>query len=228
VKWLLAVVATLAFAPAAYAQGVTVQGFDVAPASGRWDPPTVQVTVGATVTWHWDGTQTPHNVKSAAWSDVEGNSSGFTHVFTTPGEYAFRCQFHSAMTGTVRVSDASGAPPPPPPPPPPSEQWWQNDQRAPTVLELARDQAPRLSRVRAAAVRDGAQVRFRLSERARVIVRFKLAGLTIKTAHRTFRAGNGSLTVRDRRLSGRYRVDVFARDAAGNRSPVKHDRVTIR
>ena len=77
------------------------------------------------------------------------------------------------------------------------------------------------------SVGDGARVRFRLSERAHVVVRFKLAGLTVKTARRSFRAGARSLTVRDRRLNGRYRVEVVASDRWGNRSQVKHRRVTI-
>ena len=59
-------------------------------------------------------------------------------------------------------------------------------------------------------------------------VRFKLAGLTVKTARRTFRAGRHSLTVRDRRMDGRYRVEVFARDRAGNRSRIERARVTVR
>ena len=82
--------------------------------------------------------------------------------------------------------------------------------------------------MRATAVRDGARVRFRLSERARVTVRFKLAGITVKSARRTFRAGRGSMIVRDSRMRGRYRVEVFARDAAGNRSRMTRDRLTIR
>ena len=71
-------------------------------------------------------------------------------------------------------------------------------------------------------------MRFRLSERARVSVRFKLAGLTVKTTRRTFRAGRHRLTVRDPRMRGRYRIEVFALDLAGNRSRFKHARVTVR
>jgi hypothetical protein len=126
------------------------------------------------------------------------------------------------MSGTVTVGN-----PPPPPPPPLSEQPWPNDQQAPPLLDVADTKRPRLSSVRAAAVANGARVRFRLSERARVTVRFKLGGLTVKTAHRTFRAGTRSLTVRDRRMHGRYRIEVLATDLADNRSRVKHARVTV-
>ena len=222
-RWLLAIVATLACAPSAYAQGATIQAGD---ADVTWTPPNVTVKAGETVNWTWTGT---HNVQSVSGSwTIDDYESPAQQTFASAGEFGFKCIFHPGMEGKVTVTDATGAPPPPPPPPPPSEQWWQNDQRAPTVVELARDLPPRLSRVRAAALPDGARVRFRLSERARVVVRFKLGGLAVKTASRTFRAGSHNLTVRDRRLSGRYRIDIFARDAAGQRSIVRHDRVTIR
>ena len=226
-RWLVAIVAWLAFAPAAYAQGKTVQGLDVGATSGRWDPPEVAVKVGEAVTWRWDGTISPRNVKSAVWPADQGDVSGFIHTFTVPGDYPFRCQFHAAMTGKVTVTDASGSPPPPPPPPPLSEQYWANDQQAPTVFERPDEIRPRLGGVRAAAVRNGARVRFRLSERARVTVRLKLAGLTVKSARRSFRAGRRSLVVRDRRLDGRYRIEVVARDLAGNRSRVRRASVRV-
>ena len=132
------------------------------------------------------------------------------------------------MDGKVIVTDPSGAPPPPPPPPPLSEQPLPNDQQPPARLERADQRRPRLSRVRATAVRDGARVRFRLSERARVTVRFKLAGIAVKSVRRNFRAGAGRVTVRDPRMHGRYRVEVFARDGAANRSRLEHARVTVR
>jgi plastocyanin len=231
-RWLLAIVATLALAPSAYAQGATIQGFDEPPGSGYWAPKEqevkARVKVGETVTWTWSGT---HNVvddiTGAPW-DIEDYESPATHAFPSPGTYGFKCSFHPAMIGRVEVTDASGSPPPPPPPPPPSEQPWTNDQQPPTVFELADEVRPRLTRVRVAAVRDGARVRFRLSERARVTVRFRLGGVPVKTARKTFGAGRGRLTVRDRRMDGRYRLEIIARDLSGNRSRVKHASVTVR
>jgi plastocyanin len=234
---LAAALAMLAAAPAAAAQGPVVQAVDGTEADGynnRWSPATVTIKAGEAVTWSFAGSTVFHNVASSGsnWSFRNGNPAiapaAASFTFSTPGTYRFVCEIHATtMVGDVLVTDASGSPPPPPPPPPLSEQYWPNDQQAPPQVDVADEQPPRLSRVRAAAVRNGARVRFRVSERARVSVRFKLAGLTVKTARRTFRAGAGGLTVRDRRMHGRYRIEVVARDAAGNRSRVRHDRLTI-
>ena len=194
--------------------------------------PDVTIKAGETVTWSWTGF---HNVRptSSNWT-APGDTSPFAHRFDAAGTYTFVCQFHAAqgMTGSVTVTDASGTPPPPPPPPPPSDQSWANDQVPPTVLETGTapedTERPRLSRVRMTSVRDGARLRFRLSERARVTVHFELAALTVKTARGTFRAGARALTIRDRRLRGRYQVELVARDLAGNLSRVARERVTIR
>jgi plastocyanin len=225
--------ATLAAAPAASAQGPVVQAVDGTPAdqfNNRWSPNAVTINPGETVTWSFDGTTGFHNVQSEGsnWSFRNGDAARglppASYTFSTEGTFTFVCEVHATtMRGTVTVGS-----PPPPPPPPLSEQHWANDQQAPATLEVADEKPPRLSGVRAATVRNGARVRFLLSERARVSVRFKLAGVTVKTAHRTFRAGRHRLTVRDRRLHGRYRIEVVARDLAGNRSPVKKHRLTIR
>lgn len=223
-RWLLTVVATLAFAPSAYAQGATVEWVGD---SSPWSPSEVTIKAGETVTWTWSNT---HNVDATStnWDITSGTTSPFSHTFAAAGTYDYVCQFHSAMTGRVIVTDAGGTPPPPPPPPPPSEQPWTNDQQPPDPFEVVDEVRPQLTRVRLAAVRDGARVRFRLSERARVTVRFRLGGVVVKASRKTFGAGAGRLTVRDRRMHGRYRLEVFARDLSGNRSRVKHARVTVR
>jgi plastocyanin len=225
-RWLLVVVAMLAFAPAAYGQGTTIQAVD--PYS--WVPSDPEIKAGESVTWTWTGT---HDIKSSNELDdwtAASTTSPYTHRFDTPGTYKFVCSFHelNGMVGTVKVTDASGTPPPPPPPPPPSEQQWSNDQAPPTVFELIDEVRPELTRVRVDAVRNGARVRFRLSERARVHVRLLRAGVPVESARKTFGPGRGRLTVRGRRLEGRYRVEVFARDLSGNRSAVERDWVTVR
>ena len=230
---LLVVALVLAGAPPAFAQGPVYQAVDGRSAGehNRWEPGTeVTVQVGQTVTWRYDGTILAHNVKStsANWNRDTAASTAdptpITHTFATEGTYTFVCKFHGdTMTGQVKVGN-----PPPPPPPPLSEQHWVNDQQAPPRFEAGDQERPRLTRVRAATVRNGARVRFRLSERARVTVRFKLAGVNVKAVRHTFRAGARRLTVRDRRMHGRYRIEVFARDLAGNRSRVKHASVTVR
>jgi plastocyanin len=199
-----------------------------------WSPADVTITAGETVTWTFPDSDGFHNVASNSpnWtltSTISTRHPPVSHQFASPGIYKFVCEAHrGTMEGTVTVTDASGTPPPPPPPPPLSEQPWPNDQQAPTEVDVADEKRPRITGVRATAVRNGARVRFRLSERARVRVRFRLAGVTVKSARRTFRAGAHRLTVRDRRMHGRYKVDVVARDLAGNRSRVKRDSLTIR
>jgi plastocyanin len=229
---MLATLSALVIAPAALAQGPAFQAVDdlAGTNNNRWEPGAVTVKVGDTVTWRFDGTILAHNVDSTSlnWNlDTPASTqvpTPVSYTFTAEGVYEFVCRFHAdTMKGTVTVGS-----PPPPPPPPLSEQHWVNDQQPPTVFEVADEVRPRLSRLRVTSVRDGARIRFRLSERARVIVRFKLAGLTVKTARRTFRKGAGSLTVRDPRMHGRYAVDVLARDLSGNRSRIKRARLMIR
>jgi plastocyanin len=224
-------VAALAAAPSAFAQAPVIQAVDdlTGGNQNRWTPDAVTVQVGDTVTWRF-GTQLAHNVKSTAgnWNiDTPASTQDgrdVTYTFAAEGTYDFVCKFHAdTMQGRVTVGS-----PPPPPPPPLSEQPFANDQSAPSIFEVVDEKRPRLSRVRVRSVRNGARVRFRLSERARVSVRFKFGGLTVKSARRTFRAGTHRLTVRDRRMRGRYRIDVFARDLAGNRSRVRHARLRIR
>ena len=212
-----------------------VDGTPTDPLLFHWSPAEVTIKAGETVTWRFEGTSALHNVISQGtnWSYRSGQfQSGHPPAqfpFPAPGEYRFACEVHAnTMFGKVTVTDATGAPPPPPPPPPPSEQPWQNDQRAPTVLELSRDLPPRLTRVRAAPRRTALGCASACPSAHVSSCGSSCAALTIKTASAAFRAGSRSLTVRDRRLSGRYRVDVFARDAAGNRSQVKRTRVTIR
>jgi plastocyanin len=228
----IAAAAVFAAAPAASAQGPVYQAVDdLATNHHRWEPGTeVAIQAGDTVTWRYEGTTLAHNVKatSANWTfDTAASTSDPTPVtyrFDSEGTYTFVCKFHAdTMTGQVKVGN-----PPPPPPPPLSQQPFPNDQQPPAQLDVSDEKRPRLSRVRVAAVRDGARVRFRLSERARVSVRFKLAGLTVNSVRRTFKAGRHRLTVRDRRMHGRYRVEVFARDAAGNRSATRRATVRVR
>jgi plastocyanin len=227
----LALTACLATAPAASAANQTVQAVD---GSNTWSPPSVTVTVGETVTWSFAGTTGVHNVASTSpnWSFRSEFGTGQapeSFTFGAPGTYTFVCEVHaSTMTGSVTVTDAGGNPPPPPPPPPPSEQPFPNDAAPLGGFEsggLDRKR-PNLRRVRVKGLRHGARVRFRVSERARVAVRFKVRGIPVKTK-RVRAAGRRTVTVRGLRR-GRYRVVVRAVDPAGNRSRARVRRVYCR
>jgi plastocyanin len=231
-----ALLAALATAPAALADDQTVQAVDGTAAdnyNNRWTPSNVTVKAGETVTWSFAGTGVFHNVasNSSNWSFRNGDPAiapppgSFT--FTTPGVYGFVCQIHATtMTGTVTVTDATGTPPPPPPPPPPSEQPWPNDQQAPTVFEVADEQRPKLSGVRASGIAHGARVRFRLSEVGRATITAQRGRRTIEAKRVRARKGANSVMLRGLR-AGRYDIAVRARDLAGNRSRPRHVRLTI-
>jgi plastocyanin len=217
-RWLLALVATLVFVPAAYGQGATIQAVD--PYS--WSPQNVQIQAGESVTWTW---VTTHDVKSKGtnWT-AAGSASGFTYRFDTPGFYEFICTFHESfgMTGTVTVGN-----PPPPPPPPLSEQPFANDQAAPTVFEVTDERRPRVTRIRAAGLDGAARVRFRLDEPGRATVRLERGSRGYTRTVMLRRAGARTVTLRGL-ASGSYRVEVRARDLGGNRSRLKRARVTVR
>lgn len=228
---LIALAAALALPAQAAAADQTVQAVD---ATLAWSPPNVTVKAGESVTWTFAGTSQAHNVasSSANWSlttPIQANHPPVSYTFASAGTYSFVCNVHpSTMTGTVTVTDASGNPPPPPPPPPPGSQPFPNDQSPPAVVEVSDTQRPRLTRVRAARIARGVRVRFHVSEPARVTVRVRHDGHTVRTRTvRLHRAGTKALRIRGLR-AGVYRVDVLARDVALNRSKVKRARVTVR
>lgn len=91
-----------------------------------FQPATLTIEPGATVTWKWESNGTEHGVafdNVQITSAIQGSGT-FTHTFDTEGTFAYHCQVHgAAMTGTIVVSSgASNSPPPsttPPTNPPP-------------------------------------------------------------------------------------------------------------
>ena len=90
---------------------VTIVGF-------AFDPQTVTVQVGDTVTWmNQDGT--PHTVTSDPGTPeafdlaiADGASASFT--FDSPGTYAYHCTIHRGMAGTVVAQGTAATPTPTP------------------------------------------------------------------------------------------------------------------
>jgi plastocyanin len=232
----VAALVALAAAPAAHAQGGTVQAVDGTAANGyknQWSPPSVTVKPGDAVTWSFAGSQAYHNVQSTTpnWSYRNGDPAiappPASYTFSTPGTYEFVCQIHSEMKGSVVVTDASGNPPPPPPPPPPSEQPYSNDAGAPSAFEVEDALRPRLTRLQVRPRGHGVRVRFRIDEAAIVRLRVERAGLAIKQRRAMLLKGRRTLRVRGLE-PGAYRVTLVARALAGNRSRVRHARVAVR
>jgi len=207
--------------------GVLADGSD-----NRWTPSGVTVKVGEIVTWSFTGTTLAHNVRSAStnWdleSPIGVAGAPVSGFFDSPGTYAFVCRLHASMTGSVTVTDATGAPPPLPPPPPLSEQPFPNDAGALASFERIDAVAPTLSAVTVRRVARGARVRFRLSESGRATLAFKRGGKTVKTRAVDARKGANTVTIRGLRAGG-YRIEVRASDLSGNAARVKRARVTVR
>jgi LPXTG-motif cell wall-anchored protein len=106
----LSMAALLISAPAVSAQDemtVSIQDFS-------FNPGQITVAPGTTVTWTNDG-QAPHTVTSTDGKDLDsgtlqpGDSYTFTFKDDDAGEtYAYHCEIHPQMTGSVNVSGGSG------------------------------------------------------------------------------------------------------------------------
>jgi plastocyanin len=221
-----------AVAGAASAAEVVVQGQDTL----AWDKPVVDVAIGDTVRWTFAGTAQVHNVKSNSpnWdarSTLALPAPDYSKTFDTAGEYAFVCEVHPQMTGTVRVA-AVNAPPPPPIVVPLSQQPLANDvpaAPAPETNVTVDKTAPGLTAVKAKAVRRGARITFRVSEDAGVGVTVSRGGKRLKTYAVDALTGPKAqyFTVRGLK-AGKYVIRVAAADIAGNTSKVRKVTVTVK
>lgn len=75
--------------------------------STYYSPPTITVVIGKNNTVTWVNKDiAPHTVTADDGSFNSGNlnpGDSYTHVFTTPGTYAYHCAYHSWMRGTIIV-----------------------------------------------------------------------------------------------------------------------------
>jgi plastocyanin len=183
----------------------------------RWTPANVKIEVGDSVTWRFEGTSLTHNVAStgANWSFVTPfDKAPATFTFTAPGTYRFVCQAHAfAMNGLVQVGAAG-------PEPDPAGDALPNGSKAPVVDA----EPPIFERVRLARRPGGARVRYRLSERARTVVRVKRGGRLVW--RHAARGRRGAVLVRGLR-PGRYEVALRARDLGGNPSRIVRRRLRV-
>ncbi len=87
--------------PGAAAGEVTVAIKDFA-----YDPASVEVPVGGSITWtNQDSTKHTATAKDKAilQSGALDQGESFTQTFTTPGTYEYFCEFHANMKGTIVV-----------------------------------------------------------------------------------------------------------------------------
>lgn len=83
---------------------------DVAVGDDFFQPATIQVAAGTTVTWTWNAGATSHSVQSVgspgftSSAIMTGGGSSYSVTFNTPGTYHYDCAVHgAAMSGTVIV-----------------------------------------------------------------------------------------------------------------------------
>jgi hypothetical protein len=83
---------------------------------GHFVPPSVEITVGDTVTWT-NRDALLHDASGDGWATEQITDDESTSVtFDTAGSFDYICTIHPSMTGTVVVLTASsGATPTPPP-----------------------------------------------------------------------------------------------------------------
>ena len=68
-----------------------------------FEPDALRVTPGTTVTWKWNDGGTAHNVVFDGFGSDVLTQGTYSHTFTVPGEFAYRCTLHGGMTGIVAV-----------------------------------------------------------------------------------------------------------------------------
>jgi plastocyanin len=70
----------------------------------RFKPADLTVRAGQTVTWDWKDRFVQHNVVGGDFASKTQRSGTFTHTYTKPGTYSYRCTLHDKMTGTITVT----------------------------------------------------------------------------------------------------------------------------
>jgi plastocyanin len=130
--WLMGMATTASAAPSAATSAVAIQGFAFVPAS-------LTVNVGDTVRWtNTDpATHTVTSNTSVFNSTVAANGGTFAFQFGSAGTFAYHCDLHPSMTGTVVVRAAATPAPTPVPTPIPTAVPTS----VPTVAPTARPTA---------------------------------------------------------------------------------------
>jgi plastocyanin len=111
---LIAVAAAVAVGCSGYdnpSQPSSNPGFTVAVVNNQFNPATIDVPVGSTVTWQWNSGGVTHNVTFQDGPTSGDKSSGsFPRTFQAAGNFSYICTIHQAegMTGVVNVTAASG------------------------------------------------------------------------------------------------------------------------
>jgi plastocyanin len=71
-----------------------------------FEPKTIEVGVGDTVTWRFEG-NSAHNVAGEGFESDLMKDGEFEHAFDEAGEFDYVCTVHPGMAGTVEVSGSA-------------------------------------------------------------------------------------------------------------------------
>jgi plastocyanin len=209
----ITVVLAGALALAAPAHAATAQ---VNIAGNAFSPANVTITEGDAVTWNWVGPDTNHSTTTGpegrdmqtTWDSDPGNpfpnhqvGDKFSWNYPNEGEYSYFCKVHSFMTGKVTVVPKTNNPNPP-----------AQDIEPPRFGSLQIQLKKR-------------RIKFRLNEPAKVVGR--MTGPIRRTLRVTAKSGTNYLRLPKRLKKGRYKVNMTATDAAGNKSLVARAKFTI-
>ena len=188
-RFLLAAVSTavLVVAVPAFAADKTVEVID-----DDFDPTTVRVDKGDTVTWNWVGVNDHSATATPGKKQIERFDSGvlqgigktFAHTFENEGSFSYICTEHP------------------------------DNMRGKVVVGTDDDVKPRIRKLKVGVSGDDAKVAFKLSERS--VVTLKLTGEESKRSVKVKQDGKGSFRLKN--LSdGDYKVKLSAKDGFGNK-----------
>ena len=184
--------------------------------SNTFSPGSVTINVSEKVTWRNAGGF--HNVVFDDGSYTQPSEPSFSmwtvdRTFNSPGTFRYHCGFHgSSMSGTVVVQGGSQPPPTGDPP---------SDTTAPDIDELRLVPSRFCNRKTSACPRRGSEIRFTIDEDARISGRIirRRDGRKVGSLSITATAGENEFSFAGKGLAlGKYRLELFPRDAAGNRA----------
>ena len=69
-----------------------------------FEPESLTVEAGDTVTWTWDDGAIEHDVAGDGFRSEVMSEGSFRHRFDEPGTYEYVCTLHPNMTGTIEVT----------------------------------------------------------------------------------------------------------------------------
>jgi plastocyanin len=203
--------ALLLAAPAAHAANQTVN----ATGSNTFSPASVTINVDETVTWK--NQSGFHNVVFDDGSYTQPSEPSFSmwevsRKFSSAGTFKYHCGFHgTSMAGTVVVQGAQQPPP-----------GGTPDTTPPDIDNLRLVPSKFCNRKTSRCKTVGTLIRFDIDEDAKISGRIvrrkdskKVGSLSIGAT-----AGGNEFDFAGKGLAlGKYRLELFAKDTAGNRTP---------